>query len=88
MTLIGNSQNLLIAIDSGIDFPLLNFLLYIGAPTAANLLVTYLILRRYFRQELASALVVPKEPGIRPDARQARLAIYVTVATLGGVCAV
>lgn len=90
MTPIGNPQNLLIAIDSGMDFPLLNFLLYLGAPTAANLFITYLILRRYFRKELAVAMPAAQEAvrqasGCAPhDPRQARIAIYVTVATLAG----
>ena len=86
MTPIGNPQNLLIAIDSGIDFPLLNFLLYLAPPTAANLLVTYLILRRYFRREMGGSFAAPQErqAGVHADPRQAKLAIYVTVATLAG----
>lgn len=89
MTPIGNPQNLLIAIDSGMDLPLLNFLLYLGAPTAANLFITYLILKRYFRKELAEALAVREVGqgnGVEHDndSRQARLAIYVTLATLAG----
>lgn len=88
MTPIGNPQNLLIAIDSGIDFPLATFLLYLGAPTVANLFVTFYILKRYFRKELPKTLeAVPATEegnGVPHDPRQARLAIYVTVATMAG----
>ena len=90
MTPIGNPQNLLIAIDSGIEFPFVTFLFYLGAPTAVNLFATYYILKAYFRKELAAAIrpaEATKDDGdgssIRSP-RQARLAIYVTVATLAG----
>ena len=96
MTPIGNPQNLLIAIDSGMQFPFVTFLLYLSVPTMANLFVTYLILRAYFRKELPEALerapaeVVAEEEGEEEDGgvyynhRQARLAIYITIATLAG----
>lgn len=98
MTPIGNPQNLLIAIDSGMQFPFVTFLLYLSVPTVANLFVTYLILKAYFRKELPKTLerapaeaeqVVAEEEeeeadGMQYNPRQARLAIYVTVATLAG----
>jgi Na+/H+ antiporter NhaD/arsenite permease-like protein len=98
MTPIGNPQNLLIAIDSGMQFPFVTFLLYLSVPTVANLFVTYLILKAYFRKELPKMLehapaeeeeaeIVKEEEGdgaIHYNPRQARLAIYVTVATLAG----
>lgn len=90
MTPIGNPQNLLISIDSGIEFPFATFLLYLGAPTAANLFVTYAILKVYFRKELPEKLdFAPAAPEIVEgesitDPRQAKLAVYITIATLGG----
>jgi Na+/H+ antiporter NhaD/arsenite permease-like protein len=89
MTPIGNPQNLLIAIDSGIEFPFATFLLYLSAPTIVNLFVTYYILKVYFRKELPRTLdlaapeVAPEGDGIA-NPRQARLAIYITIATLAG----
>ena len=89
MTPIGNPQNLLIAIDSGIEFPFATFLLYLAAPTIANLFVTYYILKVYFRKELPRTLdlaapeVAPEGDGMA-NPRQARLAIYITIATLAG----
>jgi Na+/H+ antiporter NhaD/arsenite permease-like protein len=52
MTPIGNPQNLLIAIQSEIQLPFMTFLTILAIPTIINLLLTYLILRVYFRSEL------------------------------------
>jgi Na+/H+ antiporter NhaD/arsenite permease-like protein len=57
MTPVGNPQNLLIALESGIEFPFLDFVKYLALPTFANFLVTYYIVKRYFRKELALAVV-------------------------------
>jgi Na+/H+ antiporter NhaD/arsenite permease-like protein len=89
MTPIGNPQNLLIAIDSGIKFPFATFLLYLGSPTVVNLFATYYIFKVYFRKELTAAIrpseAIQKDDGGNSySRRQARLAIYVTVATLAG----
>jgi Na+/H+ antiporter NhaD/arsenite permease-like protein len=53
MTPIGNPQNLLIAIQSGIAFPFTTFIIYLTLPTIANLFATYIILKWYFRKDLA-----------------------------------
>lgn len=52
MTPIGNPQNLLIAIQSGIQLPFITFLTILAIPTVINLLLTYVILKLYFRREL------------------------------------
>jgi Na+/H+ antiporter NhaD/arsenite permease-like protein len=54
MTPIGNPQNLLIAIQSGISIPFITFLMYLTVPTVVNLFVTYFILRVYYRKEITS----------------------------------
>jgi Na+/H+ antiporter NhaD/arsenite permease-like protein len=51
MTPIGNPQNLLIAIQSGIPLPFTTFLRFFGIPTLVNLFVTYFILKLYYRKE-------------------------------------
>lgn len=86
MTPIGNPQNLLIATDSGIEFPFATFLLYLGAPTIANLFATYYILKLYYRKELAVSGRAPEVAKVDGayNPRQARLSIYATVATLAG----
>jgi Na+/H+ antiporter NhaD/arsenite permease-like protein len=52
MTPIGNPQNLLIAIQSGISIPFVTFIKFLGIPTVVNLVLTYFILKLYFRREL------------------------------------
>ncbi|MEM3737131.1 MAG: SLC13 family permease [Candidatus Bathyarchaeia archaeon] len=53
MTPMGNPQNLLIALDSGIEAPLLTFLKFLGPPTVINCFVTYYLLKFYYRKDLA-----------------------------------
>ncbi len=88
MTPIGNPQNLLIAIQSGIPLPFTTFLLYLTAPTIANLFLTYFILKRYFRKEMA--VVYPEQQVLLEEAdgvsdpRLARLSVVVLLATIAG----
>jgi Na+/H+ antiporter NhaD/arsenite permease-like protein len=51
MTPIGNPQNLLIAIKSGISLPFLTFIKWLIIPTILNLFLTYFILKVYFKKE-------------------------------------
>ena len=55
MTPMGNPQNLLIALVSGIPAPVITFILYLILPTIVNLFVTYLLLRRIYRSEFLKA---------------------------------
>ncbi len=55
MTPIGNPQNLLVALSSGIANPMLDFLYYLLPPTLIGLVVSYFILRFYYRKELAKS---------------------------------
>jgi Na+/H+ antiporter NhaD/arsenite permease-like protein len=55
LTPIGNPQNLLVALSSGISNPLLDFLHYLFLPTALCLATTYLVLRVYYRKDLAAS---------------------------------
>jgi Na+/H+ antiporter NhaD/arsenite permease-like protein len=57
MTPIGNPQNLLIAIQSGISLPFTTFLVHLTVPTFINLLLTYIILRVYFRKDLSTVKI-------------------------------
>ncbi len=60
MTPIGNPQNLLIAIQGGISLPFTAFLRMLGIPTMINLIVTYFILKFYYRKELFLSVKLPK----------------------------
>jgi Na+/H+ antiporter NhaD/arsenite permease-like protein len=57
MTPIGNPQNLLIAIQSGISLPFTAFIVHLAIPTLINLFLTYMILRIYFRRDLLTARI-------------------------------
>lgn len=55
MTPMGNPQNLLIAIQSGISLPFTTFIIHLTIPTIINLFLTYVILRAYFRKDLLAS---------------------------------
>ncbi len=57
MTSIGNPQNLLIAIQSGISLPFTTFIVHLTIPTLINLFLTYMILRIYFRKDLSTVVI-------------------------------
>ncbi len=78
MTPVGNPQNLLIALSSGIPNPMLDFLYFLVPPTIIGLLVTFLILKFYYRKDLAESAEsfgsIPLPP-VR-DGRLARLSAW------------
>ncbi len=91
LTPIGNPQNLLIALSSGIPNPIFDFLYYLTLPTVACLLVTYFILKFYFRKDLAQSSLenfhaIPEE-SIR-DAKLAKVAAWACGITVIGFFAV
>ncbi len=52
MTPMGNPQNLLIALASGIEFPLFDFLKFLTIPTIINFFITYYLVRFYYRKDI------------------------------------
>jgi Na+/H+ antiporter NhaD/arsenite permease-like protein len=52
MSPIGNPQNLLVAINGNIPSPFITFLRYLAVPTLINLLLTYLLLKFFYRKQL------------------------------------
>ena len=79
MTPVGNPQNLLIALSSGIPNPMVDFLHYLVLPTIAALLVTFLILRFIYRKHLVTPTVAYHAISVPPvtDRRLARLTALV-----------
>lgn len=51
MSPIGNPQNLLIAVNGGLANPFLIFLQYLLLPTLVNMLLAYLLLRLFYRDQ-------------------------------------
>jgi Na+/H+ antiporter NhaD/arsenite permease-like protein len=74
MSPIGNPQNLLIAIGSGMEYPFLTFLRYLCLPTLACLLLLYCMVRYAFREEF-SRCVLSHEHEDPIDADLARLSL-------------
>jgi Na+/H+ antiporter NhaD/arsenite permease-like protein len=78
MTPVGNPQNLLVALSSGIANPMVDFLYYLVPPTIVGLIITYLILRFYFRRELresAGSFQTVAPPPVK-DPKLARLSAW------------
>lgn len=53
---IGNPQNLLIAIDGGFDNPFVSFGVRLFVPTLLNLVLTYLVLKVFYRGALKASI--------------------------------
>ena len=85
MTPIGNPQNLLIALQSGIDLPFTNFVKFLAVPTIINLFLTYYILRRYFRRDLAQLDMknISLEASSITNKGLAKISSGILVATIG-----
>ena len=49
---IGNPQNLLVAVNGNVTNPFITFIRFLAVPTIINLLLTYLILRIFYRRQL------------------------------------
>jgi Na+/H+ antiporter NhaD/arsenite permease-like protein len=85
MTPIGNPQNMLIAVESGLKAPFISFLYYLLIPTIINLVITALIIMRLYgiADMCVNVLVVPGER-IRNyrDAVVSGLALALTIASL------
>ena len=88
MTPIGNPQNLIIALQSGIALPLVNFIKILAIPTLINLFLTYFILKIYFKKDLlhAHATLNSKmlESHVLENPRLAKLSVIILVATIAG----
>ena len=55
---IGNPQNLLIALQADLANPFLTFLEYLALPTVLSLVLTYVVLRLFFRREFHATPLV------------------------------
>jgi Na+/H+ antiporter NhaD/arsenite permease-like protein len=56
MSPIGNPQNLLIAIEGNVPNPFVTFALFLVIPTMINLVIAFLVLKRFFPKEFAKPL--------------------------------
>jgi len=81
MSPIGNPQNLLIALGSGITNPFVTFLAHLFVPTVLSLFATYGVLRLSFRKSFHGSRLVHERaaPGDPALARLARLSLGLIV---------
>ncbi len=86
MTPIGNPQNLLIALQSGINLPFTNFIKFLAVPTIINLFLTYYILGAYFKKEMMQVNLqnVTLENAAITNIRLAKISVGVLIATIVG----
>ncbi|WP_440059789.1 SLC13 family permease [Thermogladius sp. 4427co] len=86
MTPIGNPQNVLIAVRSGIEAPFVKFVALLSIPTFVNLVATPLVLMHVFRirdGSYSNVLIIPYERiRNRRDALLAATGLVVTVISL------
>ncbi len=73
MSPIGNPQNLLVAVHSGIASPFVTFFRYLALPTFINLAAVFLLLRHMYREEFNRCPLKHSQEPVR-DAALARLA--------------
>ncbi|QLH09150.1 ArsB/NhaD family transporter [Candidatus Nitrosotenuis sp. DW1] len=90
MTPMGNPQNLLISLSSGLEYPFWTFLQYLGAPTLACIGATYVVVKQVYKKELAHAtvsqLVATKE--LITDFKLARTSSIITIIVIVGFFAI
>jgi len=88
MTPIGNPQNLIIALQSGIPLPLVNFIKILAIPTLINLFLTYFILKIYFKKDLLHAHTTLNskilEEHVIENPHLAKLSVAILVITIAG----
>jgi len=88
MTPIGNPQNLIIALQSGIPLPLVNFIKILAIPTLINLFLTYFILKIYFKKDLLHAHTTLNskilEEHVIENPHLAKLSVAILVITITG----
>lgn len=65
---IGNPQNLLIAVNSGLTDPFPTFLIYLGIPTLINLVLIYVLLKFFFKEEFQKRFTIYDEEPVRDPA--------------------
>lgn len=86
MTPIGNPQNLLISLSSGMEYPFWIFLQYLAAPTLACIGATYFVIKWIYKKELAHAtgsqLTATKE--LITDFKLAKMSSIITIIVMVG----
>ena len=62
MSPIGNPQNLLVAVNSGMEAPFVTFAWHLALPTVINLIIAFAVLRISYHREFSSRLLQHEAP--------------------------
>ncbi|HOK59188.1 MAG TPA: anion transporter [Methanothrix sp.] len=81
MSPIGNPQNLLIAIDGGLENPFVDFFGNLFVPTCINLFIVYILMRAFYRKEFRRLDLIHVNDALRDEhlARLCRISLAVIV---------
>jgi Na+/H+ antiporter NhaD/arsenite permease-like protein len=80
MSPVGNPQNLLIAVDSGMQAPFVTFGVYLLIPTLISLVAAYCFLWYYFRSDFSAPM--PDQERARPGTNTAFFPVQCSLAIL------
>jgi Na+/H+ antiporter NhaD/arsenite permease-like protein len=69
MSPIGNPQNLLVAVDSGMESPFVTFGIYLLVPTLISLGAAFVLIRVFYRDDFSSGIAVTHGPAPACDDR-------------------
>ncbi|WFN35619.1 anion transporter [Methanogenium sp. S4BF] len=72
---IGNPQNLLIALEGGLENPFLTFILYLAVPSAAGLLLVYGAMKVFYPREFGKCVLSSPAPEAAGDSALTRPAL-------------
>lgn len=61
MSPIGNPQNLLITVNSGMQYPFISFAIYLLLPTIISLGIAFLVLRFFFKRDFSARVLTHEE---------------------------
>lgn len=87
---IGNPQNLLIAVSGNIANPFFTFFRYLAIPTVINLLLTYFILKLFYRAQLSNE-TINQSPEFIEDPKLAslsRISLFIILAIIAAKIAI
>jgi Na+/H+ antiporter NhaD/arsenite permease-like protein len=63
MSPIGNPQNLLVALNSGMQAPFVTFAWHLALPSALNLIIAFAVLKIFYKKEFSSRQLLHEPPG-------------------------
>ncbi|MDP2218294.1 MAG: SLC13 family permease [Methanolobus sp.] len=87
---IGNPQNLLIALGGNVENPFITFVRYLLLPTVVNLLITYLLLKIFYKKHFSPVPLDHSAPKITDHilARWSKISLFLVIVLVAAKIAV